>query len=75
MDQPKLIVTKEQREILKKMKGGSKLHLIGHLTWRLSRGRKKEPVDSKSVEDLLRTGVLEGVPASSADAMEFRLKR
>jgi hypothetical protein len=75
MDQPKLIVTKEQREILKKMRGGSKLHLIGHLAWRLSRGRKKEPVDSKSVEDLLRTGVLEGVPGSSADAMEFRLKR
>jgi hypothetical protein len=59
---------------VKKMDSGYKLHLVGHLMWRLSRAGKTEPVDSKSVEDLLRTGVLERAPASEADPMEFKLK-
>jgi hypothetical protein len=42
--------------------------------WRLSRDGKKEPIDSKSVEDLLRTHVLECAPGSQADPMEFKLK-
>ena len=37
-------------------------------------GWEEEPVDSKSVEDLLRTDVLERVPGSEGDHMEFRLK-
>jgi hypothetical protein len=71
-------LSKEQYEIVKKMDSGYKLHLVGHLMWRLSRGLsrggKKEPVDSKSVEDLLRTDVLERAPTSDADPMEFKLK-
>ena len=67
-------LSKEQYEIVKKMDNGYKLHLVGHLMWRLSRAGKKEPVDSKSVEDLLRTDVLERAPASEADPMEFKLK-
>jgi hypothetical protein len=67
-------LSKKQYEIVKKMDSGYRLHLVGHLMWRLSVGGKKEPVDSKSVEDLLRTDVLERVPGSAADPMEFELK-
>jgi hypothetical protein len=67
-------LSKEQYEIVKKMESGYKLHLLGHLMWRLSRAGKKEPVDSKSVEDLLRTDVLERAPMSAANPMEFKLK-
>ena len=34
-------LSKEQYEIVKKMDGGHKLHLVGHLMWRLSRAGKK----------------------------------
>jgi hypothetical protein len=67
-------LSRPQYEILRKMDGGYKLHLVGHLMWRLSKGGKKAPVDSKSVEDLLRTEVLERVATSGADPMEFRLR-
>jgi hypothetical protein len=67
-------LSKEQYEIVKKMDSGYKLHLVGHLMWRLSKGGKKEPVDSKSVEDLLRTDILERALMSEADPMEFKLK-
>jgi hypothetical protein len=67
-------LSKEQHEIVKKMDRGYKLHLVGHLMWRLSRGGKKQPADSKSVEDLLRTDVLERAPGTGADPMEFKLK-
>jgi hypothetical protein len=67
-------LSKEQYEIVKKMDSGYKLHLVGHLMWRLSRGVKKKPIYSKSVEDLLRTDIHERAPMSDADPMEFKLK-
>jgi hypothetical protein len=67
-------LSKDQYEIVKKLDSGYKLYLVGHLMWRLSRGGRKEPVDSKSVEDLLRTDVLERAPMSAANPMEFKLK-